>query len=170
MGEVDLDDSEAVKKGAQEWVEYPRKRVEELMVKAREEGKDPNQIALGYLVNTIIGDDAGMFQAVIFRGFGLELSQEVRDKIIQRLDWEIGLEQAPQEVRNQLKVVREELGQDSWDTKKDFDESYKFWKENAQKWLIDFIESHPEVKKAYEEYLALEGLMREKGSPAKQSG
>lgn len=167
MGEqVDLDSPEAIKKGAQEWAEYPRKRVEELKIKAQKAGKDPNQIVLGYLVNTIIGDDLVVFQPVILGGFDQELSQEARDMIIQRLDWEIGLGQTPQEVRNQLKHVREELSQDSWDTKGGFDKAYNFWEENAQKWMIDFRDSHPEVKEAYEEYLALEDLMGGKGSTA----
>ncbi|MBI4153680.1 hypothetical protein HY503_01660, partial [Candidatus Woesebacteria bacterium] len=68
--------SEQMERGHQEWIEYPAKRIGELMQEARRVGKNPDEVALGYLLVIITGDDVNNFYPVILSGFNSQGSQK----------------------------------------------------------------------------------------------
>lgn len=152
--------SEQIEKGHQEWIEYPAKRINELMQGARRVGKNPDEVALGYLVVTITGDDANNFFPVILSGFSPDASRKAAASISKRMEWEIGVPQAPQILRGRLTSVKERLGKIKWETKEGFDEGYKMWKEEVQKWLLALEKKEPAIKsavKTYQEFADLTG-------------
>lgn len=153
--------SEQMERGHQEWIEYPAKRIRELMQEARRVGKNPDEIGLGYLVVTITGDDVNCFYPVMLSGFNSEGSRKAASSISKRIEWEIEVPQAPQVLRERLKSVKERLGKIKWDTKEGFDEGYQMWKEEVQKWLLALEKKEPTIKHAietYQEFAELTGM------------
>ena len=153
--------SEQIGKGQQEWIEYPAKRIRELMQEARRVGKNPDEVALGYLVVTITGDDVNNFYPVILSGFSPDASRKAASSISKRMEWETHVPQAPAVLRERLKSVKERLGKIKWDTKEGFDGGYKMWKEDVQKWLLALEKKEPTIKSAmetYKEFAELTGM------------
>lgn len=152
--------SEQIERKHQEWIEYPAKRIGELMNEARRVGKNPDEVALGYLLVIITGDDVNNFYPVILSGFNSQGSQKAASSISKRMEWEIKVPQAPEVLRERLKSIKERLGKIKWDTKEGFDEGYKMWKEEVQKWLLALEKKEPTIKsaiKTYQEFAELTG-------------
>ena len=150
-----------VEKEHQEWIQYPAKRIGQLMQEARRVGKNPDEVALGYLVVTITGDDLNCFYPVILSGFSPDASRKAASSISKRIEWEIEVPQAPEVLRERLKSAKESLGKIKWDTKEGFDEGYKMWKEEVQKWLLALEKKEPTIKSAietYQEFAQLTGM------------
>lgn len=149
-----------IEKKHQEWIEYPAKRIKELMQEARRVGKNPDEVALGYLVVTISGDDVNCFYPVILSGFSPDASRKAASSISKRMEWEIEVPQAPQVLRGRLRSVKERLGKIKWETKEGFDGGYNIWKEEVQKWLLALEKKEPAIKnavKTYQEFAELTG-------------
>lgn len=149
-----------IEKKHQEWIEYPAKRINELIQGARRVGKNPDEVGLGYLLVTITGDDANCFYPVMLSGFSPDASRKAASSISKRIEWEIEVPQAPQVLRERLKSVKERLGKIKWDTNEGFDEGYQMWKEEVQKWLLALEKKEPTIKsavKTYQEFAELTG-------------
>lgn len=158
-------DSKEFQEEWRRWIRRPQEKIEEVKKMARKAGQDPIQIARGYIIETVIGDDSNAFGPVIFKGFSPEDARRAREVIEWRLDWETASVETPEEVREQLREVRQKLGEVDWETKEGFDEAYKYWKEKAKGWLINFRDTNPGVKKASDDYLLLDGLIKKKEEP-----
>ena len=158
MAEETQEKEENFQRQLEAWVEYPSKKVEELRKKAVEKGADPREIILGYVINTITGDDPNSFLTVIFVGFDKDLSREAQQRTNSRIEWELSLAETPDEIKEQLRLTKERLASFDWDTKEGFDGAYKFWKENVQDRVLKYRDEHPEVLQAFKNFLRLEGL------------
>ena len=158
-------DSKEFQEEWQKWVRSPQEKIEEVKEKARKAGQDPAHIARGYIIDTAIKDDGNSFVPIVLKGFGLEDARRARETIEWRLDWETACLETPEEARQQLKRVRQKLGEVDWGKKEGFDEAYNYWKKNARNWLIKFKDTNPAIKRASDDYQLMEGLIPKKEEP-----
>lgn len=157
MAEQTAEDLERMQ---QTWVEYPAQRIQELMDEAKGVGKDPDEIALGYLVVIITGDDANCFHPAVMTDYNPKYLQTVWPSISKRMEWEMGVPQAPDQLKERLRSTKEKLENISWNTPEGFKDGYGIWEKEIKVWLIELEEKDPTLKRAvqsYEEFAKLTG-------------
>ncbi len=158
---TELKDSELEEK-QREWIEYPQKKIEEIRQKAKEVGLDPEHIARGYIIENIIGDDGNAFGPTRLGSFNRENSILAWETISWRLNWEIDRPETPPEVKEQLGKILKKMQEIDWTTEEGFEEAYQLWREDAKNWLVNIRNTNPQLKKASEDYLILDGLIERK--------
>ena len=139
-----------------EWIEYPKKKAEILRQKAREAGEDADNILLGHILNVIIGDDVSAFHSAVYGGYIPEELRYSQTKILGRLSLEIKFKQTPKNLKKQLELVRDKLKKHNWGDKESFEEAYETWKEEVQDWTLNFRNTNPKMKEAYEKFLSFD--------------
>lgn len=149
MSEQTTEDIEIMQKS---WIEYPSKRIKELMDEAKRVGKDPDEIALGYLVVIITGDDANCFHPAVMSDYNPEYLQTVWPSISKRIEWEMGVPQAPNELKERLRSTKEKLEKINWSTEEGFKEGYGIWEKEIRVWLIELEKKEPSIQRAAKSY------------------
>lgn len=152
--------AEDIERMQQSWVEYPVQRIQELMDEAKRVGKDPDEIALGYLVVIITGDDANCFHPAVMTNYNPKYLRAAWPSIGRRMEWEMGVPQAPDQLKERLRSTKEKLENINWNTKEGFKEGYGIWDKAVKVWLIEFEKKDPTLKRAvqsYEEFAKLTG-------------
>lgn len=86
---------------------------------------DPYKLVLGGALRSIVGDDGNAF-AFVGR-LSPKDSQSAKEFILERMDWELGLPELPDDIKAQISTAREKLeGFDFTDIKR-FRQARKYW-------------------------------------------
>lgn len=142
------------------WVEYPRQHIEELKKQATERGLDPKKVAQSYMIDVIAYDDANTFGPAISY-FSPKNGRLSKLQYLGRVDWEITVEELPQEIKERVESVRNELEGKDWESEDGIKGIYQTWNEKVKLWVEDYIsQTNPELKRAFDEYLTREGRIR----------
>jgi hypothetical protein len=94
-------------------------------------GINVEQLMLGDVLSSIIGDDAGCFSWAN-RGefYDVELAERSKESLLFRLNWEIAVPELPDDIRLNLEVARDEfaLGNHTdWSSKRRFLQASDRW-------------------------------------------
>jgi hypothetical protein len=142
------------------------KRLDEKVATVNEEFEDKEigkdfykieDVSLGFAVNTITGDDLGIFATGIsFQEFPQAAKKKeyyyssAKRRILARLDWEIDSGLFPERAVAQFQKTRDQLSNEEC-TRDNFMKFYNIWKEN----VLNFVQADPELSvanKLYQEF------------------
>ena len=144
-------------KAHQDWIEFPFKgRAEQLRKEAEKAGEDASAILLGHVISVIIGDDSNSFFSARFAGYSPESVEYAKTGILGRLSLEIEFKETPEKLRKQLELTRDKLQVYRWEGEKGLNKAHEIWKETAKDWVINFRDTNPEIKEAYEKFISFE--------------
>ena len=135
----------------QVWARQSRVDSDWIRIQAPGVGLDPSKMALGHVLRIILGDDRNSFTQVHDLIIDEESTRANQSAAIERLDWEIEVPEIPQELREQLIVLKQHFVDSDWSSKIKYIIAKNRWFE-MQNGLEVSLEQKPELKAALEYY------------------
>jgi hypothetical protein len=128
--------------------------------KLTESGMFTGKFMQGYIQSAIAGDDENAFRPAMLmqeatQGFHEQSAMQSHADILERLDWEANLPEAPIELRQKILEVSDQLKFRKFTDDASFQHGYHLW-EGLSSWVAAESESNPEwllAKVTYEKHL-----------------
>lgn len=107
------------------WASVASLHCEWLRAVAPQLGLDTEKLILGDALSSIIGDDANSFgsQAIYFP----EFTENSKTSIFIRMDWDSEVPELPINIRNQIRIIRQQLVELDWQGKENFEKARNIW-------------------------------------------
>lgn len=109
-------------------------------------GLDANRLVRGFILSTIIFDDLNIFTGLLKRPrFSPKLGRQAAKGLIDRLEWEVGTPELPENIRERLSQTRELVGPLDMGTRRGFHIAYSVW-ERARAFVEEELNSSEELQ------------------------
>ena len=145
------DKTEAIKEGLLKWGRQSRVDSNLIRVQSPNIGLDASKMVLGHVLRTITGDDGNSFvylHTLIHDEIFLRGGQQ---NAIDRLAWEIELPETPEDLKEKLEKVKEDITGSDWTNKESFEVSKASWQKMKTE-LVDTCETDEVLKEALDYY------------------
>lgn len=109
---------------------------------ADQNGISPEKMTLGEVLARILDDDANCFTC-----WTSDYGDQMRQDLLDRLDWEIRSVLLPQEIKVILQNVRAEVSQYDWKVSSEFQKAYRCWQVGKEK-IKAILDSSRELRDA----------------------
>lgn len=127
------------------WAEHPIIEAEFAKNNAAAIGLDGSRLVRGFVISTITGDDEQIFfwkkGARFSKKRGLQIAQQLNI----RLDWEISTMELPEEIRDKLSEVKNQVLTLDMGTYPDLLKAHSIWY-SAMKFVKQHAQSSPQLK------------------------
>lgn len=91
-------------------------------------GLDTRRLIVGDVLSCIVGDDSNCFVwARDSRYFDPQLAISAKIDLLERLDWEAGLDEIPENIRTRLEVTKDTLAELDWSQWIQFKKARRIW-------------------------------------------
>lgn len=107
------------------WASVAPLHCEWLRLVAPQLGLDTEKLILGNALSNIIGDDANSFG--LKAAFLPEFTEDSKTSIFIRMDWESELPELPENIRNQIRKIRQQLDASDWHGRENFERVRNIW-------------------------------------------
>ena len=138
-----------------DWARRPQEAAQKLRAIAGRgrEGLDGRKLLLGFALDTICGDDIHVFR-VGSDHFTAEKGEKSRNDLLIRLEWEAGMGELPEEIRQRLGNLQETFRTEAWQTIEDLASAAGRWLAVRSDVVLS-IRREPELKEATDYYRRL---------------
>lgn len=104
----------------------------------------------------IIGDDANALGPVIGIPFTKEFGLEAKDRLLGCMDWEIGYQYLPFEVKKRLRECRTLLEKMNWESESGFKEAKGLWEHLLKDWVEELCDKESDYRNAIKAFNSVE--------------
>lgn len=113
-------------------------------------GIDIEKYVLGDVLVRIIGDDANTFTWTVGGTFfEPDIASKEKRNLLERMDWEIGTPETPQDIRGRLESTLQIVSSLDWRNRDEFEQAQVEWYK-LKEWVDEQIKERPELKEARE--------------------
>jgi len=138
------------------WATSPLQELKKLREQARQNNWDVTPLVLGCVLDTILGDDGNIFLPFQLgqesgEPFAPQLSLLARDRLSIRLAIEIAAKEIPEDIRNQLRTLHDQVSKLDWSQYADYKKAETAW-QTTRDWVLEQTKTDPKLKKARQYY------------------
>jgi len=139
-----------------DWATSPLLELNNLTEQAKQNNWDVTALVLGYVIDTILGDDGNIF---LFSQLGQksgepfapQLSLLARDSLSIRLAIEIGAKEIPEDIRSRLRTLRDQVSKLDWSQEADYKKAETAW-QTTRDWVLEQTKTDLKLEEAGQYY------------------